>query len=179
MGPSGSGKSSLLNWLIGSLPPAFSAFGAVLLDDVDISHLPIQARKLGILFQDDLLFPHLSVAENLAFGLPPGLTRAEREARITAGLLKAELPGLGDRNPLSLSGGERARAALMRTLLAEPHALLLDEPFAKLDIALRERFRRLVFARAAARNLPVLIVSHDPADARAAEGPVINLERLE
>ena len=135
MGPSGSGKSSLLNWLIGALPPAFSARGQILLDGIDIGHLPTQARRLGILFQDDLLFPHLSVAENLAFGLPAGLTASERAARIEAGLAEAELPGLGGRDPARLSGGERARIALMRTLLAEPRALLLDEPFAKLDVA--------------------------------------------
>ncbi|WP_303979098.1 ATP-binding cassette domain-containing protein [Dongia mobilis] len=175
MGPSGSGKSTLLNWLIGVLPPAFTARGQILLDGVEIGQLPIQARRLGILFQDDLLFPHLSVAENLAFGLPAGLSAAERQSRIAAGLAEAELPGLGGRDPGSLSGGERARIALLRTLLSEPRALLLDEPFAKLDVALRSRFRAFVFDRAAARNLPVLLVSHDPADAAAARGPVISL----
>lgn len=175
MGPSGSGKSTLLNFLIGALPAAFTSAGAVWLGDTDITRLPTQQRRLGILFQDDLLFPHLSVAENLAFGLPPGLPRQERHRRIEAGLAEAELAGLGPRDPASLSGGERARAALMRTLLAEPKALLLDEPFAKLDIALRERFRTLVFDRAAVRNLPVLLVSHDAADAAAAAGPVISL----
>lgn len=175
MGPSGSGKSTLLNFLIGALPPAFTSTGEVWLGDVDITRLSIQHRHLGILFQDDLLFPHLSLAENLAFGLPPGLSRQERDGRLQAGLEEAELSGLGARDPASLSGGERARAALMRTFMAEPKALLLDEPFAKLDIALRERFRALVFDRAAARNLPVLLVSHDPADAAAAGGPVITL----
>jgi putative thiamine transport system ATP-binding protein len=175
MGPSGSGKSSLLNWLIGALPPAFSARGQILLDGSDIGHLPTQARRLGILFQDDLLFPHLSVAENLAFGLPAGLTASERAARIEAGLAEAELPGLGGRDPARLSGGERARIALMRTLLAEPRALLLDEPFAKLDVALRGRFRSLVLERAAARNLPVLLVSHDPADSMVPGGTTISL----
>ncbi|MBK8158534.1 MAG: ATP-binding cassette domain-containing protein [Rhodospirillaceae bacterium] len=175
MGPSGSGKSTLLNWLIGALPPAFTARGQIRLDGEEIGHLPIQARRLGILFQDDLLFPHLSVAENLAFGLPPGLSTRERQVRIEAGLAEAELPGLGARDPGSLSGGERARIALLRTLLSEPRALLLDEPFAKLDAALRSRFRSLVFDRAAARNLPVLLVSHDPADAAAARGLVISL----
>jgi putative thiamine transport system ATP-binding protein len=177
MGPSGSGKSSLLNWLIGALPPAFTARGYILLNGVEIHTWPIQERHLGILFQDDLLFPHLSVAANLAFGLPPGLSRRDRRARIKAGLDEAEMPGMGDRNPLSLSGGERARIALMRTLLAEPHALLLDEPFARLDLALRGRFRNLVFERAAARNLPVLLVSHDPADAAGVESQLIMLER--
>lgn len=175
MGPSGSGKSSLLNWLIGALPPAFCARGHVLLDGIEIENLPTQERRLGILFQDDLLFPHLSVAENLGFGLPAGLSGSERQARIGAGLLEAELPGIGERDPSSLSGGERARVALMRTLLAEPRALLLDEPFAKLDVALRGRFRSLVLERAAARNLPVLLVSHDPADSVAAGGVTISL----
>lgn len=178
MGPSGCGKSSLLNWLIGALPPGFSARGRILLNGAAIDHLPIQERRLGILFQDDLLFPHLSVAENLAFGLPASLSRTERLARIEAGLAEAELPALGDRDPLSLSGGERARIALMRTLLSEPQALLLDEPFAKLDVALRGRFRNLIFERAAVRNLPVLLVSHDPADAAAAQGAAIDLEGL-
>jgi putative thiamine transport system ATP-binding protein len=161
--------------MIGALPPAFVAEGTVWLGDVDVSRLPTQQRRLGILFQDDLLFPHLSVAENLAFGLPPGLSRRERSGRIEAALAEIELSDLGTRDPQSLSGGERARVALMRTLLAEPKAILLDEPFAKLDVALRERFRTLVFDRAAARNLPVLLVSHDPADAAAAEGRVIAL----
>jgi putative thiamine transport system ATP-binding protein len=132
-------------------------------------------RRLGILFQDDLLFPHLSVAENLGFALPAGLQPEERRRRIESGLAEAELPGTGERDPASLSGGERARVALMRTLLAEPRALLLDEPFARLDVALRGRFRALVFERAAARNLPVLLVSHDPADAEAAGGLAITL----
>ncbi|WP_374651499.1 ATP-binding cassette domain-containing protein [Dongia sp.] len=175
MGPSGIGKSSLLNWMIGALPPPIEGRGRVLLDGVDIGALPIQSRRLGILFQDDLLFPHLSVAENLAFALPSGLDAADRARRIEAGLAEAELPGLGGRDPLSLSGGERARVALMRTLLAEPHALLLDEPFAKLDVALRGRFRALIFDRAAVRNLPVLLVSHDPADSAAAAGGEIAL----
>jgi putative thiamine transport system ATP-binding protein len=175
MGPSGSGKSTLLSFMIGALPPAFKSVGEVWLGEIEITRLPIQQRHLGILFQDDLLFPHLSVAENLAFGLPAGLSRLERDRRIEAGLAEAELAGQGARNPASLSGGERARVALMRTLLAEPRALLLDEPFAKLDVALRGRFRSLVFERAASRNLPVLLVSHDPADAEAAGGLLITL----
>jgi putative thiamine transport system ATP-binding protein len=175
MGPSGSGKSTLLSFMIGALRPAFRAVGEIWLGETEITRLPIQQRHLGILFQDDLLFPHLSVAENLAFGLPKGLPRGERERRIEVGLAEAELAGKGARDPASLSGGERARVALMRTLLAEPRALLLDEPFARLDVALRGRFRTLVFERAASRNLPVLLVSHDPADAEAAGGLVITL----
>lgn len=176
MGPSGSGKSSLLAFLCGTLDPAFRARGRVLLDGAEIGRLPPERRRLGILFQDDLLFPHLSVAENLAFGLPPGVRgRAARWARIEAALAEADLAGFAERDPATLSGGQRARVALLRTLLAEPRALLLDEPFAKLDVALRQRIRRFVFGHAQAQGLPTLLVTHDPADAEAAGGPVVAL----
>jgi putative thiamine transport system ATP-binding protein len=172
MGPSGCGKSSLLAVLCGTLDPALSATGRVSLDGVPLDGLPPERRRIGILFQDDLLFPHLSVGGNLAFGLPPGLSRAERRARVEAALAEAELPGFAERDPATLSGGQRARVALMRALLAEPRALLLDEPFGRLDAPLRARFRAFVLDHAAARGLPVLLVTHDPADA---SGRVIRL----
>ena len=172
MGPSGCGKSSLLSFLCGTLDPALSAAGRVSLDGVPLNGLPPERRRVGILFQDDLLFPHLSVGENLAFGLPPGLPRAERRGRIEAAMAEAELAGFADRDPATLSGGQRARVALMRALLAEPRALLLDEPFGRLDAALRARFRAFVLGHAAARGLPVLLVTHDAADAA---GRVIDL----
>jgi putative thiamine transport system ATP-binding protein len=172
MGPSGCGKSSLLAFLCGTLDPALSAAGRVSLDGVPLDGLPPERRRVGILFQDDLLFPHLSVGGNLGFGLPPGLSRAERRARIEAALAEAELPGFAERDPATLSGGQRARVALMRALLAEPRALLLDEPFGRLDAALRARFRAFVLDHAAARGLPVLLVTHDPADAA---GRVVHL----
>jgi putative thiamine transport system ATP-binding protein len=176
MGPSGSGKSSLLAHLCGTLDPAFDAVGRVKLRGVDLDGLPPERRRIGILFQDDLLFPHLSVAENLAFGLPAGVRgRAERREAVERALEDADLGGLGGRDPATLSGGQRARVALMRTLLAEPAALLLDEPFSKLDVALRVRFRALVFDHARRRGLPTLLVTHDPADGAEADGPVIEL----
>jgi putative thiamine transport system ATP-binding protein len=176
MGPSGSGKSSLLAHLCGTLDPAFDAVGRVRLRGVDLDDLPPERRRIGILFQDDLLFPHLSVAENLAFGLPAGVRgRAERREAVERALEDADLGGLGGRDPATLSGGQRARVALMRTLLAEPAALLLDEPFSKLDVALRVRFRALVFDHARRRGLPALLVTHDPADGAEADGPVIEL----
>jgi len=176
MGPSGSGKSSLLAFICGTLDPAFRCTGSLHLDGTEITGLPPERRRVGILFQDDLLFPHLSVAENLAFGLPASLTgRRARMARIEQALAEADLAEFGARDPATLSGGQRARVALLRTLLSEPKALLLDEPFAKLDIALRDRFRRFVFDHARAQGLPTLLVTHDPADAEAAAGPVVEL----
>lgn len=176
MGPSGCGKSILLAFVCGTLDPSLDGAGQVLLDGCDITALPPERRRVGILFQDDLLFPHLSVAENLAFGLPPGLRGArERRARIAAALAEADLDGFADRDPTTLSGGQRARVALLRTLLAEPRALLLDEPFAKLDVRLRARFRRFVFDHARANRLPTLMVTHDPADAEATGGPILEV----
>jgi putative thiamine transport system ATP-binding protein len=176
MGPSGCGKSSLLSWLCGTLDPTFSAAGRIWLHGVAIEGLPPERRRLGILFQDDMLFPHLSVGENLAFALPRAVQpRRERDARVAAALREAGLEGFAERDPATLSGGQRARVALMRTLLAEPRALLLDEPFNKLDQDLRERVRRFVFDHARSLALPTLLVTHDAADAEAAGGPVISL----
>jgi putative thiamine transport system ATP-binding protein len=175
MGPSGSGKSSLLAYICGTLDPALDGFGRVLIDDRDITALAPERRRIGILFQDDLLFPHLDVGENLCFGLPRELSHAERRQRVAAALAAADLAGFAGRRPESLSGGQRARIALLRTLLSEPAALLLDEPFGKLDADLRSRFRHWVFAESSRRALPTLLVTHDAMDAAAAGGPILTL----
>lgn len=175
MGPSGSGKSTLLAFLTGMLPPGFRAEGRAVLNGRDLTGLAPEKRRIGILFQDDLLFPHLSVAGNLGFGLRTG-RRCERDERIEAALDEVGLAGLGDRDPATLSGGQRARVALQRTLLAGPDALLLDEPFSRLDAARRDSTRRLVFDTARARGLPVVLVTHDIADAEAAGGTIHRLE---
>lgn len=177
MGPSGCGKSSLLNYLCGVLPSAFQAEGSVRLGGRELIDLPLEQRRIGILFQDPLLFPHLSVAENLAFGLKAGLSRQARRFRIETALCDAGLEELGARDPATLSGGQRGRAALMRTLLAEPEALLLDEPFASLDVELQGRMRTFVFEHARQRRLPTLLVTHNPQDAAAAGGPVVQLDQ--
>lgn len=177
MGPSGSGKSALLSFIGGTLDGGFTATGRVLVGDTEITHLPPNLRRVGVLFQDDLLFPHLSVGGNLAFGLSPEIGgRRARRTRIDRALAEAGLSGFRDRDPVTLSGGQRARVALLRTLLSEPQVLLLDEPFGKLDQDLREDFRRFVFSHAAARKLPVLMVTHDIADAVAAGGRLVTIE---
>lgn len=171
MGPSGCGKSALLSYIGGTLDSPFQADGRVYAGTIDITGVPPDRRRVGVLFQDDLLFPHLSVGGNLAFGLPADIRgRRERKRRIEAALDGAGLGGFQDRDPSTLSGGQRARIALLRTLLSEPCVLLLDEPFGKLDAALREDFRQFVFGHAGARQLPVLMVTHDIADALAAGG---------
>ncbi|MCF7699112.1 ATP-binding cassette domain-containing protein [Loktanella sp. M215] len=175
MGPSGIGKSTLLSVVTGTLPPAFTFTGRVLLDGRDITRAAPHRRMVGILFQDDLLFPHLSVGANLAFGLRPGGNSADRRKRIAQALEEVDLAGFADRDPATLSGGQKARVALMRMLLAEPCALLLDEAFSRLDTALRAQIRDLVFARARDRALPVLMVTHDAEDAAAAKGAIVNL----
>jgi putative thiamine transport system ATP-binding protein len=176
MGPSGVGKSTLLDAVGGHLVHDFVASGRVILDGRDVTGLPPEARGIGVMFQEALLFPHLSVGDNLSFGLRAGVRgREARRSAVEAALAQAGLTGFHDRDPATLSGGQKARAALFRTLLAEPKALLLDEPFSRLDAGLREEIRRFVFAQVAARMIPALLVTHDAADAEAAGGPVVTL----
>jgi putative thiamine transport system ATP-binding protein len=173
MGPSGSGKSTLLAYLGGFLDPAFTASGAVRVDGVDLTSLEAEQRHAGILFQDPLLFPHLNVADNIAIAIPQTVRgRRKRRAMAEAALDDAGLSGYGDSDPDTLSGGQKARVALQRVLLSQPRLLLLDEPFSKLDAGLREQTRQMVFAKAREAGLPVVLVTHDEADAEAAAGEV-------
>lgn len=163
MGESGSGKSSLLAAVCGTAAPAVVFDGSIHLDGTAVDGLGTQHRRIGILFQDDLLFAHMTVRENLLFAVPPG-NRAQREARVAQALADLEMPGFADADPATLSGGQRSRVALMRALLAEPLALLLDEPFSRLDAALRGRMRDFVFGQIRARGIPALLVTHDASD---------------
>lgn len=163
MGESGSGKSSLLAFVAGLLAPPLTARGRVRLDGRDITTLPTESRRIGLLFQDDLLFPQLSVLDNLLFALPPG-DRGARVERARQALQRAGLEGFGARAPAGLSGGQRARVSLLRALLAAPRALLLDEPFSKLDTALRQRLRDFVWQELRAQQVAAVLVTHDPQD---------------
>lgn len=167
MGASGSGKSSILAAVAGTLSESLRFKGSVSLNGRRLDDLPTSHRNVGLLFQDDLLFAHMTVFENLLFAVPTSDTGEDKKSRhetVKQALIEADLGGFGDRDPATLSGGQRARIALMRALLAKPKALLLDEPFSKLDAVLRERFKEFVFSHVRARNIPVLMVTHDRAD---------------
>jgi putative thiamine transport system ATP-binding protein len=179
-GPSGVGKSTLLASIAGVLDPAFTARGRLTLDGVDLLVLPPHERRVGLLFQDDLLFPHMTVATNLAFGLHPDLRgrRARREA-VEAALERVGLAGFGPRDPATLSGGQRARVALLRAMLARPRALLLDEPFSSLDPDLRTAVREFVMGEIERAQIPALVVTHDPQDRSGPFGIQLNLGQIE
>lgn len=175
MGPSGSGKSTLVNAIAGFLSPHFTCRGHIALNGADITALPPEARHVGVLFQDPLLFPHFSVIQNIVFALPAGGSAAERHARALDLLASVGMADCARRDPATLSGGQAARVALMRVVAANPRALLLDEPFSKLDMALRDAVRDLVFGLIKDRRLPALLVTHDRADAEAAGGAIATL----
>ena len=164
IGPSGAGKSTLLMALAGFLSPAE---GRILWDGQDITALPPAQRPVAMLFQDQNLFPHLTVAQNLGLALNPDLRlTAADQTRIEAVLDRLGLAGLGARKPGALSGGQAGRAALARVLLQARPLLLLDEPFAALGPALKADLLALVAGLAKETGKTVLLVTHDPADAR-------------
>lgn len=178
MGASGTGKSTVLNWIIGELDPIFCATGELWLNGSRRDLLPVEKRCIGILFQDDLLFPHMSVGQNLAFALPERFKGKQiRRDALHKALAEVGLPDFHDRDPTTLSGGQRARVSLLRALLAEPDALLLDEPFSKLDSALRMQFRAFVFEQITKLKIPTILVTHDPSDVPPS-GQVLELNRI-
>ncbi|MCP1627770.1 putative thiamine transport system ATP-binding protein [Citrobacter amalonaticus] len=164
MGPSGCGKSSLLSWMVGALTPPLHAGGELWLDEQRLDRLPTARRQIGILFQDALLFDHFTVGQNLLLALPARLKGAARQDALQHALERAGMAGLSSRDPATLSGGQRARVALLRALLAQPKALLLDEPFSRLDADRRADFRQWVFDEVRRLDIPVVQVTHDAQD---------------
>ncbi|NLS11401.1 ATP-binding cassette domain-containing protein [Vibrio sp. SM6] len=164
MGPSGCGKSTLLDAIAGHLNSDFTFQGEIILNGVTLNHCAPHQRHVGILFQDDLLFPHLSIWENLAFALPNAIKGKARRQQALEALKEVALEELAHSYPDQISGGQRARVALVRMLLAKPQVVLLDEPFSKLDKALRSQFRHWVFTQLAEKQIPTLLVTHDEAD---------------
>lgn len=167
MGPSGSGKSTLFAWMVGALAENFRAAGELWLDNQRCDSLPTERRRIGILFQDALLFDHFSVGQNLLLALAADVRGPQRKAQVEQALERAGLTGFYTRDPATLSGGQRARVSLLRALLARPRALLLDEPFNRLDVALRADFRRWVFNELARQAIPAVLVTHDDQDTPA------------
>lgn len=164
LGPSGAGKSTLLNAIAGFVRPSA---GRILWQGQRIDGLSPGERPVTILFQDQNLFPHLTVERNLAFGLArDGRMTDAMQVRIAAALERTGLAGLGQRRPGQLSGGQLGRAALARALLRARPLLLLDEPFAALGPALKGEMLALVAEVAAEAGATVLMVTHDPQDAR-------------
>lgn len=175
MGPSGIGKSTFLNWMIGALPAEFSVQGELWLNQQRRDLLPTERRNIGILFQDALLFAHLNVGQNLAMALPASITgRRQRQQQVEHALANAQLENFAHRDPATLSGGERARVSVLRALLAKPEALLLDEPFSRLDQSLRGQFRQFVWQQVEQLAIPVVLVTHDAQDIPPA-GRIITL----
>ncbi len=164
MGPSGCGKSTLLDVIAGHLADEFTAIGEVSLNNEKLNDVSPHLREVGILFQEDLLFPHLNVWQNLAFALPNSVKGSERHNQAIHALEQIDLAALADSYPDQISGGQRARIALTRMLLAKPKAVLLDEPFSKLDQDSRKQFRTWVFGQLMQANIPALMVTHDISD---------------
>jgi thiamine transport system ATP-binding protein len=168
VGPSGSGKSTLLSVIAGFLTPTS---GRVLWQGQDIGPLPPGKRPVSILFQDQNLFPHLTIAQNIGLALSPALRLSPADhARIDATLDRVGLAGLGARRPAEVSGGQQSRVALARALLQARPVLLLDEPFAALGPALKEDMLALVDDIARDTGSLVMLVTHDPEDARQFAG---------
>ena len=163
LGPSGCGKSTLMKTVAGILP---ASSGRILLDGRDITNLPVHKRGTVVVFQDMRLFPHKSVAENVAFPLKmQGVSKAERLRTAEILLEKVQMNGYGNRKPGELSGGQQQRIALARALAARPKLLLLDEPFSALDENLRENMRRLVLQLQKEFSMTVILVTHDREEA--------------
>ena len=164
IGPSGAGKSTLLAAIAGFLAPAS---GRLLWGDDDLTDVAPGARPVSMLFQDNNLFPHLTAAQNVGLGLRADLRlNADDEARVESALADVGLAGFADRKPSALSGGQQSRVALARVLVADRPVVLLDEPFAALGPALKDEMLDLVRAKLVAAGKTVIMVTHDPADAR-------------
>jgi molybdate transport system ATP-binding protein len=181
-GPSGSGKSVTMQCIAGLLTPdegVIQIGERIVFDSAAGVDLPPQARGVGFVFQDYALFPHLTVEQNVGFGLSGGVTRrldsASRE-RVRHHLQLFELGALASHLPRQLSGGQRQRTALARALIRHPEVLLLDEPLSALDPLLRERVRRELLAVQQRFDVPMMMITHDPADVEVLADSVLVYE---
>jgi putative spermidine/putrescine transport system ATP-binding protein len=163
LGPSGSGKTTTLRMIAGFERPDA---GAVRLGGRDVTHVPPNARDVNTVFQDYALFPHMTVGENVAYGLKVKKTpRAERQRRVGEVLEMVRLEGYADRKPIQLSGGQRQRVALARAIVNRPQVLLLDEPLGALDLKLRQEMQVFLKALQSELGITFLYVTHDQEEA--------------
>ena len=182
IGPSGSGKSLTLQLLAGLLPPAQGYIridGQIYGDTTQKIWLPPQQRQVGLMFQDYALFPHLTVAQNIAFGLQHGWHNPSNRNLTESVLLwleRMQLQHISGHYPHQISGGQKQRTALARACIIRPKWLLLDEPFSALDADLRQQMRQLVGELQSELSVPMLIISHDSADTQALADEVLHME---
>eukprot|EP00775_Hariotina_reticulata_P001496 gene1496-1835_t len=162
LGPSGSGKTTLLRLVAGLEQPTS---GRIFFDDLDATNLPVQDRQVGMVFQSYLLFNHMTVADNIKFGLQVRKLDVDHEKRVGDLLELVQLTGLGDRYPRQLSGGQRQRVALARALASNPKLLLLDEPFGALDAVVRKQLRLGLKEIVRSVGVTTIIVTHDQEEA--------------
>ena len=163
-GKSGVGKSSLINVIAGTTERNLSFECEIILNGKILNNIPIEKRKIGLLLQDGALFPHLTVEQNIYFGMNRKLKSKEKLFLIDENLKKANMEGFQKRYPYTLSGGQKARIACLRAVLSEPEVLLLDEPFSSLDPEHRDAFRNFVITIIKESKIPCLLVTHDEAD---------------
>lgn len=178
-GPSGAGKSTTLAIIAGLLAPRAGRVQVgdeVWLDTAVGLERPVHLRRLAFVFQSLALFPHLTGAENVAYGLDRALPREERQARARALLARMQVPHLADRRPRTYSGGEAQRVALARAFAREPRVLLLDEPFSAMDRRLRAELGEEVKRYVAEARIPAVLVTHHRMEARALGDRVVRLE---
>ena len=175
LGPSGCGKTTTLRMVAGFVAPSA---GKVVIGGKDVSRAPAYARDTGMVFQGYALFPHMSVAENVGFGLEMrGVARAERAGRVAEALRLVRLEGLGERRPAQLSGGQQQRVALARALVVNPSVFLLDEPLSNLDARLRAEVRVEIRALQQRLGLTTLFVTHDQEEALTMADRLVVMDR--
>ena len=177
LGPSGSGKTTLLRVIAGILRPDS---GSVWIGANDITSLPTHQRGVGMVFQDNQLFPHMSTIDNVAYGLRvAGVAKAERHERGAAWLDRVGLAGFERRNVTELSGGEAKRVALARTLATEPSVVLLDEPLTGLDRELHDRLAIQLAQLLVEHSITAVLVTHDPAEADVVASRSVRMNEID
>ena len=174
-GASGVGKSSLINIIAGIYEDDLLFEGEIILNGKKLNQIPTEKRKIGLLLQDGTLFPHLTVEQNILFGMDKKLTYKEKSLLISSNLKKSNMIGFEDRYPHTLSGGQKARVACLRAILSGPEALLLDEPFSSLDPDQRNSFREFVVNNIKENKIACLLVTHDENDKIISDSEPLNL----